>query len=57
MGTIRRHRLDDPRLTDDLRAMLVDAAKARQAKAWYRRPDEQHAEERLATLIRLGPSV
>lgn len=29
MRTIRRHRLDDPRLTDDVRAMLLDAAKGR----------------------------
>ena len=55
MRTIRRHRLDDPRLTDDLRAMLVDSAKARQSKAWFRRPEEQRAEDRLATLIKLGP--
>jgi hypothetical protein len=57
MRTIRRHRLDDPRLTDEVRAMLVDAAKARQSKAWFRRPDDQRAEDRLATLIRLGPIV
>ena len=55
MRTIRRHRLDDPRITNEVRAMLVDAAKARQAKEWYRRPDDQRAEERLARLIRLGP--
>ena len=57
MRTIRRHRLDDPRLTDDLRVMLVDAAKARQSKAWFRRPENQRAEDRLATAIRLGPVV
>ena len=55
MRTIRRHRLDDPRITDEVRKMLVEAAKARQAKAWYRRPEDQRAEERLARLIRLGP--
>jgi DnaA-like protein len=55
MRTIRRHRLDDPRITDEVRKVLADAAKARQAKAWFRRPEEQRAEERLARLIRLGP--
>jgi hypothetical protein len=55
--TIRKHRLDDPRIADDVRTLLVEAAKARQAKAWYRRPDDQRAEGRLATLIRLGPIV
>ena len=29
MRTIRRHRLDDPRLTDDVRAVLVEAARER----------------------------
>ena len=57
MRTIRRHRLDDPRLMDDSRAMLVQAARERQSQAWYRRPEEQRAEEKLATLINLGPSV
>ena len=57
MRTIRRHRLDDPRLTDDLRAMLVDAARDRQSKAWFRRTEDQRAEDRLATAIRLGPIV
>jgi hypothetical protein len=56
MRTIRRHRLDRPRITDEVRAMLVDAAKARQLKAWFRRPEEQRAQEKLATLIRLGQS-
>jgi Bacterial dnaA protein helix-turn-helix len=37
--------------------MLLDAAKARQSKAWFRRPEDQRAEERLATLINLGPIV
>jgi len=55
MRTIRRHRLDDPRITDEVRTMLVEAAKERQSKAWYRRPDDQRAEEKLARLIRLGP--
>jgi DnaA-like protein len=57
MRTIRRHRLDDPRITDYVRAMLVDAAKARQSKARFRRPAELCAQDRLATLIRLGPIV
>jgi hypothetical protein len=57
MRTIRRHRLDDPRITDEVRTVLVEAAKERQSKARYRRPDDQRAEERLATLIRLGPIV
>jgi Bacterial dnaA protein helix-turn-helix len=57
MRTIRRHRLDDPRLTDEVRAMLVRAARARQSKAWFWRPAELRAKEKLATLIRLGPSV
>jgi len=55
LRTIRRHRLDDPRITDELRAILVQAAKERQSKAWFRPPEDQRAEDRLATLIRLGP--
>jgi hypothetical protein len=54
MRTIRRHRLDDPRITDEVRAVLVQAAKERQSKAWYRRREEQRKQDRLATLIRLG---
>src|SRR5580765_370339 len=57
MRTIRRHRLDDPRTTDEVRAVLVQAAKERQSKAWFRRPEDQRAEDRLVTLIRLGPIV
>jgi hypothetical protein len=57
MRTIRRHRLDDPRITGGVRTVLVEAAKERQSKAWFRRPDHQRAEDRLATLIRLGPIV
>ena len=57
MRSIRRHRLDDPRLTDDVRAVLVQAARERRSKAWFRRPDDQRAQDRLATLIRLGPGV
>ena len=53
--TIRRHRLDDPRLTDGVRAMLVEATKERQSKARYWRPAELRAEEKLATRINLGP--
>lgn len=55
MRTIRRYRLDDPRITDGVRAILVEAAKERQSKALFRRPHDQRAEERLDTLIRLGP--
>jgi hypothetical protein len=57
MRTIRRHRLDDPRITDEGRAVIVEAAKERQSKAWFRRTEDQRAEDRLATLIRLGPAV
>lgn len=57
MRTIRRHRLDDPRLTDEVRAVLLQAAKERQSKAWFRRPADKRAEDKLATLIRLGPAV
>jgi hypothetical protein len=57
MRTIRRHRLDDPRLTDEVRALLVEAAKERQSKAWFRWPEDQRNQDRLATLIRLGPIV
>lgn len=57
MRTIRRHRLDDPRITDDARALLVEAAKTRHSKALFRRPEDQRAEERLATLLRLGPVI
>jgi hypothetical protein len=57
MRTIRRHRLDDPRLTDDLRAVLVEAAKARQGKARFRRSEEQRKLDRLWRLIRLGPGA
>jgi hypothetical protein len=55
MRTIRRHRLDDPRLTDELRAVLVQAAMERQGKAWYRRSEEQRNEDRLRRLMTLGP--
>jgi hypothetical protein len=57
MRAIRRHRLDDPRITDEVRKLLVEAAKERQSKAWFRRPEDQRAEDGLATLIRLGPVV
>jgi hypothetical protein len=57
MRTIRRHRLDDPRITDEVRTMLVDAVKERQLKAWFRRPEDQRADDGLATAIRLGPIV
>src|SRR5580765_6495274 len=54
MRTIRRHRLDDPRLANEVRAVLVAAARERQSKAWYGRSEEQRKQDRLATLIRLG---
>jgi hypothetical protein len=57
MRTIRRHRLDDPRLTDEVRAMLIQAARERQSKAWFRQSEEQRKKDRLRTLIRLGPVV
>jgi hypothetical protein len=57
MRTIRRHRLDDPRITDEVRVMLVEAAKERQSKAWFRRPEKQRAQDKLATLIKLRPIV
>jgi hypothetical protein len=57
MRTIRRHRLDDPRLTDELRAVLVQAAMERQGKAWYRRSEEQRNEDRLRRHMTLGPAV
>ena len=57
MRTIRRHRLDDPRITDEVRRMLVEPAKERQSKARYRRSEEQRKEDRVRTLITLGPAV
>jgi hypothetical protein len=57
MRTIRRHRLDDLRITDEVRAVLVEAAKERRSKARFRRSEEQREQERLATLIKLGPIV
>src|SRR6516164_4553253 len=57
MRTIRRHRLDDPRLTDEVRAVLIAAVKARQGKARFRRSEEQRKLDRLWRLIRLGPGA
>jgi hypothetical protein len=57
MRTIRRHRLDDPRLTDELRAVLVQAAMDRQGKAWYRRSEKQRNEDALRLHMTLGPAV
>jgi hypothetical protein len=57
LRTIRRHRLDDPRLTDELRAVLVQAAMERQGKAWYRRSEEQRNEDSLRRHMTLGPAV
>jgi hypothetical protein len=39
MRLIRRHRLDDPRIADEVRAVLVHSARERQRKAWRGRPD------------------
>jgi hypothetical protein len=57
MRTIRRHRLDDPRLTDVLRTVLVEAARERQRKARFRRSEEQRKEDSLRRLMTLGPAV
>jgi hypothetical protein len=57
MRTIRRHRLDDPRLTGEFRALLVQATKERQSKARFRRSEEQRKLDRLWRLIRLGPGA
>jgi DnaA-like protein len=57
MRTIRRHRLDDPRLVNEVRAVLVQAARERQSKARFRRSEEQRNQEKLRMLIRLGPVV
>ena len=57
MRTIRRHRLDDPRLTDELRSVLIAAVKERQGKAWYRRSEEQRKEDSLRRLMTLGPAA
>jgi hypothetical protein len=55
--TICRHRLDDPRLTEEVRGILVDAASERQSKARFRRSEEQRKQDRLRMLIQLGPIV
>ena len=57
IATIRRHRLDDPRLTDEVRGILVDAARERQSKAWFRRSEEQRKQDRQRMLIQLGAFV
>jgi hypothetical protein len=57
MRTIRRHRLDDPRLTDELRAVLLQAAMERQSKARYRRSEEQRNEDSLRRHMTLGPAA
>jgi len=57
MRTIRRHRLDDPRLADGLRAVLVQAAMERQGKARFRRSEEQRNEDALRRLMTLGPAA
>jgi len=53
MRTIRRHRLDDPRITDEVRAVLVQAAMERQSKARCRRSEQS----KLARIIRLASIV
>ena len=45
MRLIRRHRLDDPRITDDVRAALVRSARERQRKAW---PAGRHLRDEMA---------
>jgi len=57
MRTITRHRLDDPRLTDEVRGVLVDAARERQSKARFRRSEEQRKQDRQRMLIQLSPFV
>jgi hypothetical protein len=57
MRTIRRHRLDDPRLTDEVRGILVDAAIKQQSKARFRRSVEQRKQDRMRMLLELGPFV
>ena len=52
MRTIRRHRLDDPRITDEVRAALVASAREQQSKARF-----QRKQDNLATLIRLASIV
>jgi hypothetical protein len=34
MRLVRRHRLDDPRITDEARAVLIEAAMERRMKVW-----------------------
>jgi len=53
MRTIRRHTLDDPRITDEVRAVLVQAAMERQSKARCRRSEQS----KLARIIRLASIV
>src|SRR5262249_28197116 len=57
MRTIRRHRLDDPRITDEIRTMLLEAATQRPPKAKFSGSEAQCKKERLATLIRLASTV
>jgi hypothetical protein len=57
MRTIRRHRLDDPRLANEVRAVLIEAAKERQSKARFRRSEEQRKRDMLPMLIRLASIV
>jgi hypothetical protein len=57
MRTISRHRLDDPRLTAEVRGILVDAARERQSKARFRRSEEQRKQGRQRMLLQLSPFV
>jgi hypothetical protein len=57
MRTICRHRLDDPRLTDEVRGILVDATRERQSKARFRRSEEHRKQDKQRMLLQLGPFV
>jgi Bacterial dnaA protein helix-turn-helix len=57
MRIIRRHRLDDPRVSDEVRTVLLEAATQRPSKARFHGSEEQCKKYRLATLIRLASVV
>jgi hypothetical protein len=48
MRVVRRHGLDDPRLTDEARSVLVQAAMERQRKAWLARHRALGEEQRTS---------
>jgi hypothetical protein len=54
MRTIRRHRLDDPRLTDDTRTVLVAAVMERRKTA---RPSRRDSLATLINLASFGPAA